>query len=268
MVLKFSDNKNKFIEKDIVNLQRFIFDPIKLPLWDDKFHYQEKYYKEFNSNFFRCEEFKKIHSGQHILFMGCSETQGCNSSLEETWSYILYKKISEKEKTSGYFNISKIGSSISLQISIFLKYIESFGVPDQIYFLTPGTDRDIIYSDGQIDHQTFFLNGIESKEKIINSFIHSITYLNMFEKICENLGVKMIWSTWHDNEEEIFLKLPFKNFFSINMNNSLEIISNKIYKYFDNDKNVSENLFKSDGHRGQAFHRYWAQEFYDKIYNK
>ena len=264
-------NRNKIInDRDsMFNINRFIFNPLTMPLWDDKFLYKEIYHNEFNSNNFRCDEFIKNHNGKHILFMGCSETQGCNDGLDDTWSYILYKKISSLEKTSGYFNIALCGSSIFLQISIFLNYIEKFGIPDEIYFLTPGTDRNLIFVNDKIDHRSFFSEEYETTEKLTNSFISSIMYLKMFESICKILNIKMIWSTWSSFEEDFFSRFPFMNFFSLELKNIHNEIPKYVMKHFDENDSMNNNLFKSDkGHRGKAFHKGWAEIFYDKIYNK
>jgi hypothetical protein len=88
--------------------------------------------------------------------------------------------------------------------------------------------------------------------------------MNMFEKICDILNIKMFWSTWSNLDEELFLQLPFKNFFSLNMINNDTNTVKYLAKHIDETKDFRSNIFKSDGHRGQAWHKYWAEEFYDK----
>ena len=66
-----------------------------------------RYY--FNSLGYRSDEFTKFHDGEHILFAGCSETEGMGGALESCWSYMTYKKLSETKNVSGFFNLSKGG---------------------------------------------------------------------------------------------------------------------------------------------------------------
>ena len=47
-----------------------------------------------NEDYFRSDNFKKEHDGLHILFSGCSESEGVGANIEYAWTHILYKKIS------------------------------------------------------------------------------------------------------------------------------------------------------------------------------
>jgi hypothetical protein len=269
---QYIDERNKIIEKNFLAVDNLIFNPLNYhwDIWDDRNAYIKKYQYEFNSHLFRSDEFTKNHNGKHILFMGCSETQGCNDGLEDTWAYILYKKISLSEKTSGYFNIAKCGSSIYLQISIFLNYIDLFGIPDEIYFLAPGSDRNLLYSadNKTIEHKSFFLHGEENHERLVNSFSSNVIHMNMFEKICDLLKIKIVWSTWSNQDEDIFVKLPFKNFFTLNMRANDYSTAKYLDKYINPKEDLGSQLHKTDGHRGKAWHNYWAEEFYDQMHNK
>jgi hypothetical protein len=54
-----------------------------------------------NNHFFmdqKLDTFSKIHEGKHILFIGDSFAAGDGLSLEDTWCYKVYNKISDKEK--------------------------------------------------------------------------------------------------------------------------------------------------------------------------
>ena len=52
---------------------------------------------EYNSNFFRCDEFTDSHKEKyHVVFGGCSETEGIGGNLNESWAYKLYLKLKEK----------------------------------------------------------------------------------------------------------------------------------------------------------------------------
>ena len=64
---------------------------------------------QYNEDFFRADPFTKNHDGKHILFGGCSETEGVGGNIEDSWSHMLYSKISKEEKCSGFFNLGKSG---------------------------------------------------------------------------------------------------------------------------------------------------------------
>lgn len=55
-----------------------------------------RYY--FNSLGFRSDEFIKNHNGKHILFAGCSETEGTGGNLESNWPYMVYSELCKKKK--------------------------------------------------------------------------------------------------------------------------------------------------------------------------
>ena len=53
---------------------------------------------KYNNLGFRCDDFTSSHSGAHILFAGCSETEGASNALEECWANVLYNKIKKDTK--------------------------------------------------------------------------------------------------------------------------------------------------------------------------
>lgn len=233
---------------------------------EDKNYYDKKFWNDFNSLGLRCDEFKTNHNGKHILFMGCSETQGSNDGLEDTWAKILYNKINNKETLSGYFNISKLGSSIVIQILNFLDYINEYGIPDEVFFLIPETSRSINYVD---ELQEFQMSNMAIEEEVfgnqtlLNAFGNSILYLKMFEQFCKSMGIKLIWSTW-TREDQYFKNIHFNNFLYLDMKNFETIVKDNFDKYQDVNRSVKNNLWKTDGHFGLIVHKYWADMFYEK----
>lgn len=235
---------------------------------DFKKHYPETMWSEFNSQSFRSEKFKKYHGEKHILFMGCSETQGCGGPLQDAWSHILYQKISETEDLSGYFNISTIGNGINDQILILLNYIENFGKPDELFFLVPETSRVIYFVEDYVsqcnmrNREELFL-----EKDFINAHINSILMLRFLESFCKSLDIKLTWSTWWWQEEDIFKGYGFNDYFSLKMKNIEKIILKKYEEYHDPSKGMNENIRKEDGHYGLVIHKYWAQMFYENRKN-
>ena len=231
--------------------------------------YSDFFEKDFNSFGFRCDEFKKNHEKKHILFMGCSETQGSNHSLDETWAYILYKKIKEKEDIDGYFNIAISGSGLILQMLLLIDYVNTFGSPDEVFLLAPDTLRPILYNDKEnsLKHRYLYYELEKSEyplESMLNSHLNDVVVLKMIEVYCKINNIKLLWSSWFEDEDGIFMLYSFKNYFSLNMKNISKIIKNNFDDYSDNTKSFSYNMEKSDGHKGVWFHNYWATKFYEE----
>jgi len=265
----------KRLYRKVINMSKednkqLIFKPMSRNNDYERKYYDEQTYSEFNSFGYRCENFTRQHNGKHILFMGCSETQGTPDSLDNAWAYILYKRISEKEKLSGYYNIAHIGEGITIQLLQLIEYIDNFGKPEEIYLLAPESYRTILCSE----QHPFVSSNIYSKEEnytdqdFINAHGNTVISLRFLESYCLSSNIKLIWSTWYGEEEDLFSFYGFKNFFSLNMKNIESRIKDSFIKYQDKSKSVSYNLTKSDGHRGLVFHRYWAERFYEERENE
>lgn len=237
---------------------------------EDKGYYDKKFWNDFNSLGLRSAEFKKNHDGKHVLFMGCSETQGSNDCLEDTWAQILYSKINNEENLSGYFNLSKLGSSLVVQILDFLNYVNEYGKPDEVFFLIPETSRSISYDDKSKRFEIFNMALEENRfgnQTLLNAFANSVLYLKMFELFCKNMDIKFIWSTW-TKEDQYFKALNFDNFLYLDMKNFETIVKDNFDKYQDSKRSVKNNLWKTDGHFGLIVHKYWAEMFYKKRENE
>jgi hypothetical protein len=233
-------------------------------------HYAQEHKNEFNSFGFRSDEFTNKHNGKHILFMGCSETQGSNEDLDSCWAYILYNKIKREENVSGYFNIAYIGSGIIPQIIKAQEYIKRFGKPDEIFFLSPEPYRSISYSKTILRVQHSNVTPEVDSECNISDMLEMFSYnasiVQIFESFCDILNIKLIWSTWASYEEDIFDGYNFSNYFNLHMKNvSLE---NLYELYADESRTMESNFIKKDGHKGIVFHRYWADKFYEERLNE
>ena len=89
----------------------------------------------YNSIGFRSDEFKKDHDGEHVLFAGCSETEGAGDNIENSWAGIVYNKMSETNKLSGFFNIGRSGWGWQIIIANTIEYIKAYGKPDKLLSL-------------------------------------------------------------------------------------------------------------------------------------
>lgn len=94
-----------------------------------------------NSFLFRSDEFSKNHDGKHILFSGCSNTYGFSLYNHEIWPWLVYNKIKENEKVSGYYNLAIPGTSALNMVSDIFKYINKYSKPDTIFINLPLLSR-------------------------------------------------------------------------------------------------------------------------------
>jgi hypothetical protein len=78
---------HKIVKDLFLNNKDLIFNTMGETDLDFRKNYPESMLDDFNSFGFRCDNFIDTHNGKHILFMGCSETQGSNHGLDEAWAY-------------------------------------------------------------------------------------------------------------------------------------------------------------------------------------
>lgn len=236
-----------------------------------------RYY--FNSLGYRSDEFKNFHHGEHILFAGCSETEGWGGNLESCWPYMVYKKLSETKKISGFFNLSRAGWGHDIIIANIIQYINAYGKPNKIYILFPELSRDFEW-DGLFDEKEkyvhinktpyYFLKDMtfhngkikkrQSLEEQRNLVVKFINLIKLFEEYCVSNDIELAWSTHSIPDSENYKALDvFKKF--IEMPDYNDIIP-KYKDLFDEELYSKKNLLKKrDGHMGYLFHYIWSQKF-------
>jgi hypothetical protein len=249
--------------------------------------------KDLNSFRFRSDEFSKVHDGRHILFAGCSETFGCGDVLEKTWSHMLYKKIANDTKLSGYYSIGLPGGGFQEIINSTLEYIKEYS-PNDIFILFPNVERFIGFQDGRYIPRirrttgawSFNEGWLNDVLKIKTSFrfqkyktfdirdthelfVNFILQLKLLEEICRIRGISLFYGTWSAgdiNKQYIDLDKNIKDYI---INNPGEI--NRYFSVsFNNLLDVKKELErtgllyrKSDGHYGELFHKKWSDQFYN-----
>lgn len=120
---------------------------IRMGIPEDKNHS----YK-YNSHGYRGDDFINLgepHDGKHVLFAGCSETEGVGTRLEDLWAYKVYQRITETEKCSGFFNIGSKGFSIDLIVEQIFSYIEQFGKPEVLFVNFPDLFKFYVWDEKQ-----------------------------------------------------------------------------------------------------------------------
>ena len=239
-----------------------------------------------NSKNFRSDEFKKEHDGKHILFAGCSVTFGTGLYAKEIWPYLVYNKIKEKEKVSGYYNISMPGISTFEIVTNIFRYINNYSKPDVIFLNLPDIARfytvieeitsevtewkdklsfeklgDFDYFKDKYFHSIMpFQNKIDSSI-VYEKLIYIYQYLLMLETFCKMNNIQLYIFSWSP---------PTANFL-----NSGAVELDSIYKITwpspdwvqdYNMKNKEDKFYllaRDKVHYGTAYHYFWSQEVYD-----
>lgn len=239
-----------------------------------------------NDDFFRCDNFKKEHDGKHVLFAGCSETEGVGGNLEETWAYDLYKNLSIKNKLSGYFNVGRSGYGFQKIILTCMSYIKKYGNPDYLIILLPNIGRGFFYNSDNNTwrHESKFTCRMTYKyhestiEEEKSFFINFVIIWQVFEEFCKTNNIKLIWSTWDHsfmtNIENLDIFKTFNNFFPIKTRSATFYKNHDILDDFVNEKTIEDDKFlkqsndafeKRDGHQGRIMHSFWSYCFLNKI---
>lgn len=237
---------------------------------------------KYNTDMFRSDDFKIKHSGKHILFGGCSETEGVGGNIDETWSKILYDKISGIEQCSGFFNLARSGWGWLRIITNSLVYFNKYGYPDVYFILLPNNQRNFQYNMEKEKYSRWYygqkypefytkklkenLNNINIKEfsstpkEYLEDFLLFIISWKMFNKICIDNNIKLFFSTW-DKMDSLNLENlnAFNNFITMNNDNRPLFIK----KYYEDHKFGPRDVKKRDGHSGVIQHNFWADTFYN-----
>lgn len=240
---------------------------------DDKVRYY------FNSLGFRSDEFLENHTGKHVLFAGCSETEGFGGNLEDCWSHMVYTELCKKEKISGFFNLSRAGWGNEIIIANIIQYISRYGKPDKIYMLLPNLSRMFEYVGQEENLETYRhtqltpywsqkeVKGndgekrkrqtLEHQRNMIPSFL---ILMKLFEEYCMSNNIKLVWGTWAQEDGANYKNLNVFNSF-IKLPDHADVLL-KSKNFLPKDKEKRKHLLKKrDGHHGYLYHYMWAQSF-------
>jgi hypothetical protein len=197
----------------------------------------------------RSEDFNNL-KGFNILFAGDSFTFGEGLPYMKNWSGYLFEKIKNKnKKLSSYQSLSYLGGSIELIINNIYKYCDEFGNPDVVFMLLPELCRHISWHRDEYYSivPDKFYNSIDKNNTIYRNY----NIIRSLEIYCKSAGIKFIWSSWADHENDLLLSLGFKNYVYLNeeiINDNAKNYHEESDKYFyaARDKN-HPGLIYSDG---------------------
>ena len=224
---------------------------------------------KYNSEWFRSEEFKTNHDGLHIVFHGCSNTEGIGANIENTWSHMLYNELSKTNKISGYYNLGRSGAGWHRIIQNFMVYVNKYGAPNYLFVLHPNILRNFIWNDEGTGWRYTQLNPWgETNNLDENISIHREQFpvwaisWKLFIEYCKSIGTQILWSTWDTWETENILNTPFfdNTFFPINTINN-EIVKKNYMEFVDRD----DAIWARDGHDGYVQQYHWFKMFLNEI---
>jgi hypothetical protein len=244
---------------------------------------------QYNNDFFRCDDFSTKHNNPHILFAGCSQTEGVGAPLETIWPKVLLNNINkDKGFDSKFYNIAKSGYGWQKIIATYMVYIEKYGIPEYLFVLLPNLGRFFEWDDetdsyryvqrypngggvstDQLDEEKvpdfLLIERPLSKQEHRKCFIDFSISWKLFEKYCESIGTKLLWGSW-DYEENKNYKLAnlTKNYIDLTDDEFVEFVTKQ-----RPDGRLGEfDLSRRDGHAGILINEYWASKFYEEIKNR
>jgi hypothetical protein len=217
--------------------------------------------EEMNSLNYRCQEFTKVHNETHVVFSGCSNTWGIGLYQNETWAYKTYKKISEKNKCSGYFNLGISGSSLQKQVINLFKYFKQYGNPDIIFINFPDLLRFYFYNNSNKKYYDGFYK--EKYKELIG--LVAFEYYFMLNQYCKTNKIKLYSFSWILSKNNYYnqyehIEVPLENFDSY-----YKIDEKNLNEYIQKQKDENFLIIARDNeHPGTAYHDYWSDFIYEK----
>lgn len=230
----------------------------------------------YNNDGFRCDDFASQHDGKrHVLFAGCSQTEGVGGQLETTWSWLLSKLI----KADGFYSLARAGYGWQKIISSFMIYTSKYGFPEYLFVLLPNINRKYAWDTAndswkyiqkhpysQELYSGKYRNdrpeGLATEEEHRVSLVDFSVSWSLFLEYCKVNGVKVVWSTWDYLENENIIRSGVTDGF-------FPMSDTELFKYIQGasqDGKISPfDLKRRDGHDGALIHKYWYNGFRNKI---
>ena len=214
----------------------------------------------YNDEYFRCDNFTKEHKDTHVLFAGCSETEGVGGNLDACWAYMTYKELEKTHKMSGYFNIAKSGFGWQKIITNTMVYIQKYGAPNYLFIILPDNNRNFKWHEerqcwGYM--QKWDLDVLSHQRNLIDLVVS----WRLFLRFCELQKIKVLWTTWARNDGAYYREASLDYFFEVNhsaFKDSINALTSSEMERTDLEK-------KRDGHSGFAMHRAWSWTFLEEI---
>lgn len=246
--------------------------------WDEKNNGGRPFKYRINRHGFRSQHFENYNRlDKNILFGGCSNTSGIGLPEELVWPSILTAKIKEKmpyENIQAY-NVAVGGSSIPYIFKNVLAFLRKNDGVDYVFILLPGFDRHVAFDE---ENKPKMFKKIvmmppeaeNFKYKFVKRFVKSyvaeeaiflqLPLIKAIEDICELKNIKLIWSTWRPEDQELYKAYGFNHYCDINPN-----ILN--YQYGGPGDYEYKTLARDDQHPGSDWMNGVANTFFEATFN-
>jgi hypothetical protein len=155
------------------------------------YYYDNPIKYNINSMGYRMPEFDKINWDNYILFLGCSFTVGIGLHLENTFPYIVSKKLN-----CDYVNGAIGGSSPDFAVNNLIHFLNrAEKLPKSVVITWPDTSRTMYWGPGGFP--VFKLPNLNNAGTFVNSYKEFLlSSSNMFTKFKYNVEtVKLICSS-------------------------------------------------------------------------
>lgn len=234
-----------------------------------------------NNYGYRCMDFDLENDKHKILTIGCSVSFGMGIPYEETYSYLLCKKLSQKYNIDiKNYNLSLSGVGMDYISRVLFQTIDILK-PDYIILLFPDKHRlEYFEKDGIIPmhNNTFwfieklFKNTLNKCFQFLLSqneycFFNFIKNFNFINEILERRNCNWFWSCWdrglidrclYDNlyKKELEKYISFKN---------SDVSDDFIKMFFNEELYESINTARDWTHPGREFNEHFSEYLYNKI---
>lgn len=226
----------------------------------------DEFYK-LNSDHLRSDEFKTEHDGLHVVFAGCSNTFGDGMFYEMTWAHKAYMAISERVKTSGYFNIGVPGIDAFQILGQIVNYIKKYGIPDILFLNWPDTPRNPKLVKGG-----HYPDGRETEKSYESPNPYITTFYNAIAMLIKNNGGE-VYSFSYDPAGNWFLDgEDYRRYIDDYYIFEQSEHDMHIYEYQDrhnSDKHIDKDFMYyalDDSHPGTAFQDFWYNFIIKKFF--
>lgn len=246
----------------------------------------------YNQDGFRSDEFSNEHVKYHILFSGCSQTEGVGGSIDTVWTNILHKQLKDRGlDVGGFYTLARSGYGWQKIISQFMLYTKKYGMPTHFFVLMPNIGRFYLWSEErnnwvyvqrypvntdydaindwrkkhdseEVPEPSRFEEQKLSVKEHREKFLDFVIGWKLFSEYCKANNVKLVWSSWDYAESDNYSLMQSNDFFPLNESNEIESF---ISKKRPDLKLEKYDLIRRDGHDGVLWHEYWAEKFLEKI---
>ena len=227
---------------------------------------------KYNSNFFRSNEFTKNPLRPHVLFAGCSQTEGIGGNLDTVWPTIFLQNSNIEDKT--LYSLSKSGWGWQMIMDNIRIYIREYSKPDYVFILLPNISRRFEFNTMNANDYCYMQRypklpggpsqkedaNILSNSEYFESLMNFVIGWRFFIDYCNLNNIKILWSTWYYNDLENLktLNMLDSSYVSMDIDSQVDYIATQ---YQSGWQKTEHDLRKRDGHAGTLINMYYADCF-------